>query len=80
MKLLVKGAVTKPGNKRSHFPYLYSYACTSEGKLPSPCWFCVYTLSVPIHKCNKIHINKIKNKKWQSKYKQPFLCVCVFLI
>lgn len=44
-------------------------------------WFYVYALSIPIHKCNEIHVIKINNRKWQFKYKKTFLCVyLVFLL
>lgn len=74
MKLLVEGVGMKLDNKRTYLPL----ASPSEGKQPSQYWLYVYTLSVPTHKCNEIYVNKIKNRKWQCKYKKSFLCVCVF--
>lgn len=68
MKLFIEGAVIKLENKRTQLPF----ASTVEGKQPSPSAGSMY-VHYPIHKCEEIHVNKIKNKKWQFDYKKLFL-------
>ena len=74
MKLLGEGFVIKLENIRTHH-----LPAPQKANSHPQCWFHVYILSIPIHKCNEIHVNKIKKRKWQFKYKKPFLCVCFLL-
>lgn len=73
MKLLGEGVVIKLKNVRTHH-----LRAPQEANSHPQCWFHVYIPSIPIHKRNEIHVNKIKKRKRQFKYKKPFLCVCFF--